>query len=129
MLVGTTLPTVLPLFGLLVAGFLTDAFPQRDAYESVEYGFSLLASLSAAGGFAFLVVRISQGSGFLPFRRPVILAGESLTVAPTGHGEDWPVLIMLLFRPFFVLFAGLGGWVEAHGRSLGLWSAAGPPAI
>jgi hypothetical protein len=26
-------------------------------------------------------------------------------------GEDWPLLISLLFGPLLVLLAGLGGWV------------------
>lgn len=119
MLAGTAGKTALPLFGLLLTSLLTESFPRMEAYESVEYGFSFLASLGAAGCLVFLIVHIYRCGGLPRFHRSVIFTRGIPAVASTSHGERWPLLVGLLFGQFFVLLAGLGGWVEARGRSRG----------
>jgi hypothetical protein len=41
---------------------------------------------------------------------------EAFSVDGRGGGEDWPLLVALLFGSFLMLFSGLGGWVDAYPR-------------
>ncbi len=90
---------------LLLAGLF-----HQDAYADAGYGFSVLAVVGAIGCLGCLLTLVSR-------RRLPTVSGGLLPVPslPTRRtkvpGEDWPLLVALLFGPFFVLLAGLGGWV------------------
>jgi hypothetical protein len=108
--------TVLPAIWLFLAGFL----PQQDVYANADYGLSLLAALGAVGCVGYLLASISRYYQ-APFGSPTLLTGLSseklVSAGNPGEGEDWPLLVALLFGPFLVLFSSLGGWVEARGLS------------
>ncbi len=112
---GAALPAFVPLLGLLLCGLFTDLLPRDDAYEAVEYGFSLLASAGTAGCLGYLFARLPRVLQGLPFSRPAFLRLTPAAIANPGiaPGEGWPLLISLPFGAFFVLLAGLAGWVAA----------------
>ncbi|CAN5596968.1 hypothetical protein BH24ACT21_BH24ACT21_06960 [soil metagenome] len=91
--------------------FLTNT----EAHVGVEYGFSLLATLGAVGCLGHLVAYVYRGPEYLSSVFSVLGTTESLEVRQSGSilfgSADWPLLVALLFGPFFVLLAGLGGWV------------------
>lgn len=105
---------VLPAIGLLLAGLL----PQQEVYAGIGYNLSLLATLSAVGCAGYLANHVIR-------RHEPLLAACSVlagllpvapifgSVAPGKHG-GWPTPVFSILLSFFVLFSGLGGWVEAH---------------
>lgn len=104
------LTSLLPLIYLV-----WDLLPRLTSYGSIEYEISVLAALGTAGCLGHFAVRVYQSSGGLSHLCSL------LSVVPTpdtlSHTEtpvesaDWPLLVALLFGPFLVLLAGLGGWV------------------
>ena len=95
---------------------LADIFlPQQDAYA--EYGFPFLAAVGAAGCVGYLLSAILRlyraplGSRGLLFGSPSVATSSANGLA---GGEDWPLLVALLFGSFLILFSGLGGWVDAR---------------
>ena len=108
--------TVLAAVFLLLADVL---LPQQDAYASAEYGFPLLAAVGAAGCIGYLLSAIFRLHR-APFGSRGLLFGSSAATASVdggGSGEDWPLLVALLFGSFLMLFSGLGGWVDARPRT------------
>lgn len=111
---GALLRLVLPAIGLLLAGLL----PQQEVYAGIGYDLSLLATLSAAGCAGYLANHVirhhepllaacSVLAGFLP------VAPVFGSVAPGEYG-GWSAPVFSILLSFFVLFSGLGGWVEAR---------------
>lgn len=90
-------------------------FSGSEAYTNFGYGFSLLAAFGAAGCLGHLVVYAYRGSERLFCVWSVLSGVELGEVRQPGSilsgRADWPLLVALLFGPFFVLLAGLGGWV------------------
>lgn len=108
-----TWPLPWPLLVVLASGLLAHFAPHDEAYAGADYGISLLATLGAAGCIGYLASRISLRLDLLPRLSPAA-SGPLPTVISAGgpeKGEDWPVLVALLFGLFIVLLAGLGGWV------------------
>ena len=95
----------------LIWGLLSNA----GVYGNVEYGFSLLATLGAAGCLGHLAAYAYRSSDYLTsvfsvfdgVRLPEIRHSGGVLV----RNADWPLLVALLFGPFSMLLAGLGGWV------------------
>ncbi|MGB3633961.1 MAG: hypothetical protein WA982_07965 [Rubrobacteraceae bacterium] len=85
------------------------------AYVNVEHGFSLLAALGAIGGLGHLATYAYRNSRQLSYACSVLGDPGSIEVRRSGgillDNADWPLLVALLFGSFFVLLAGLGGWV------------------
>jgi hypothetical protein len=110
---GTVPVALLPLLGLCMAGLFAELLLQRDAYESLEYGFSLLA-VACCGGylFAFVHQRYRASASLYLLFETVRLAVSFAEGGPV-KGEKWPLLVALLFGAIPALFSGLGGWVEA----------------
>jgi hypothetical protein len=101
--------------------FLADVLlPQQEAYASAEYGFPLLAAVGAAGCIGYFLSAIFRLHR-APFGSRGLLFGSSsvaaFSVNGRGGGEDWPLLVALLFGSFLILFSGLGGWVDARPRA------------
>jgi hypothetical protein len=108
--------TVLAAVFLLLADIL---LPQQDACASAEYGFPLLAAVGAAGSIGYLLSAIFRLHR-APFGSRALLFGSSSAATSTDGrrgGEDWPLLVALLFGSFLMLFSGLGGWVDARLRA------------
>jgi hypothetical protein len=101
--------------------FLADVLlPQQEAYASAEFGFPMLAAVGAAGCIGYLLSAIFrlQRAQFGP--RGLLFGSSSLaafSVNGRGGGEDWPLLVALLFGSLPILFSGLGGWVDARPRA------------
>jgi hypothetical protein len=112
----SALKTVLAAICLFIADVL---LPQQEAYASAEYGFPLLAAVGAAGCIGYFLSAIFRlhrapfGSRGLLGSSPV----AAFSVNGRGGGEDWPLLVALLFGSFLILFSGLGGWVDARPRA------------
>lgn len=100
----------LPAVGLLTMGFL----PEQEAYANADYGFSLLSALSGAGCIGYSMYHISR-FGITVHSWPAIarLAPAAAFSDGPDAGENWPLLVALLFGPIPVLLAGFGGWIEA----------------
>ena len=103
-----------PAFGLVLLGLLVSLFSREEIYAGLEYAFPLLALFGAAGCIGQLTVSISRRSGTLA--SACCIPVEVLRSTVEGHslpGQTGrlPVLMALLFGPFVVLLAGLGGWV------------------
>jgi hypothetical protein len=97
------------LAGLAALLFLVGVVPQQAAHAGIGYAVSLIVVLGAAGCLGGLLLLFSRG---LPLRPSGLLKASPPTTRRTGvRGENWPLLVALLFGPFFVLLAGLGGWV------------------
>lgn len=102
-----------PLLVVLVSGFLAYFARHDEAYAGADYGISLLAALGAASCIGYLASRLSLRLDLLPCLGPAA-SGLSPSAIVTGGletGEDWPLLVALLFGLFLMLLAGLGGWV------------------
>ena len=103
-----------PGFGLVLLGLLVSLFSREEIYASLEYAFPLLALFGAAGCIGQLTVSISRRSG-TPASACCILVEALRSTAEgralPGQTGSLPVLMALLFGPFVVLLAGLGGWV------------------
>lgn len=101
------------LLVVLASGLLTYFAPHDEAYAGADYGISLLAALGAASCLGYLASRLSLRLDLLPRLLPAA-SGLSPSVVVTGGletGEDWPLLVALLFGLFLMILAGLGGWV------------------
>ncbi len=113
--VGTTAPTglVFPALGLLLFGLLTNLSSREELYANLEYGFSVLALLGAAGYIGHLAASIPRRSKGWSFARSATFGvppAAPVQGVPRGTA-GWPVLLALLFGPLVVLLSGLGGWV------------------
>lgn len=105
---------VLPALGLLFSGLLVELLPPEEVYASLDYGFSLVALLGAAGCMGHLAILLSRASAGRAFACCLPAGAPAEPAAPSGvtHcSHEWPVLVALLFGPLPVLLAGLGGWV------------------
>lgn len=81
-----------------------------------EHGLPLLAAMGTVGCVGQLLAFLSRlrlGPGGAPCA-PGPLADPELAPERTERGEDWPLLVALLFGRITVLLSGLGGWVEAR---------------
>ncbi len=101
------------VFSLLC--LLWGLFSGTEAYANVEYGFSALAALGAAGCLGHLAAYAYRNSARLSAAF-FVLGGVGLVEARRTGGlltpnAEWPLLVALLFGPFVLLLAGLGGWV------------------
>ncbi len=93
----------------------------EEAYVELGYAelgyavalLSILGSAACAGYLAFFVFRIHDGDLNLSPLLPVF-SRETASDDGPGAGEDWPLLVTLLFGGISILFAGLAGWVEAR---------------
>ena len=101
-----------PLLALVLAGLLAEVVDHEGASAGIDYGLSLLALLGATGCVVSLAGRISSNLDSLP-RSGISNAPRPIAALPAilVRGEDWPVLVALLFGALIVLFSGLGGWV------------------
>jgi len=113
--------TVLPQTALFAVWLvLVDVSPQQDVYANPDYGFSLLAALGTAGCLSYLLTAIFRLYR-TPFGSRNVLSRstslEAFSVDGRGGGEDWPLLVALLFGSFLMLFSGLGGWVDSGSRA------------
>ncbi|MCA1719485.1 MAG: hypothetical protein LC781_22570 [Actinobacteria bacterium] len=111
---GELLRLVLPTIGLLLAVLL----PQQEVYAGTGYGLSLLAALSAVGCAGYLANHalrhhepLLAACSILAGLLSVALVFDGTALVEYG-GWSEPVVSMLI--SFFVLFSGLGGWVEAR---------------
>ena len=105
---------VLPAIWFLLAGLS----PQQDVYANPDYGLSLLAALGTAGCLGYLLAAISRHHRLRLGARTLFFGPSQvgiLSARASCGGEDWPLLVALLFGPLPILFSGLGGWVEARG--------------
>jgi hypothetical protein len=106
-------PEVLPALCLFLADLL---LPQQGTYANPEYCFPLIAAVGAAGCIGYLLTAVSRLYR-APFGALGLLFGpSSIATSSTdsrGEGENWPLLVALLFGSLLVFFSGLGGWVEA----------------
>ena len=97
---------------------LTELFlPQQDAYASAEYGFPFLAAVGAAGCVGYLLSAVLRLYRAPLGSRAFLFGSSSAATSPANSlagGEDWPLLVALLFGSFLILFSGLGGWVDAR---------------
>ena len=103
-----------PAFGLVLLGLLVNVFSGEEIYASLEYAFPLLALFGAAGCIGQLTVSISRRSGTLTSACCIPVEVLRSTVERHTLPQQTvrlPVLMALLFGPFVVLLAGLGGWV------------------
>ena len=101
--------------GLSLVYLLWSILSSSGTHVGAEYGFSLLAALGAMGYLGHLVAYVYRGPEYL-FSVSFVLGGAgSLEARRSGdvlvESADWPLLVALLFGPFSVLLAGLGGWV------------------
>jgi hypothetical protein len=103
-----------PAFGVVLLGLLVSLISREEIYAGLEYAFPLLALFGAAGCIGQLTVSISRRSGTLASACciPVeVLRSTMERRSLPGQTGRLPVLMALLFGPFVVLLAGLGGWV------------------
>ena len=100
-----------PILAVLVVGLLSDVLRHGEATAGIEYGYALLALFTAAGCLGYLAWRISSRRIAQPSFVTTRLPHAASIVKSDAPGEDWPLLISLLFGPLLVLLAGLGGWV------------------
>lgn len=109
------LAALLRVAPLLVLLLLPEMLTPDEAHAAVDYGYALLATLGAVGAFSYLATRLSS-----PLDFPPIPGGVGLSHAPDAvgatPGEDWPLLVALVFGALIVLLAGLGGWVYSPAR-------------
>ncbi len=103
-----TLAKAVPLLVLLL---LPDALGRDEAYAGIDYGYALLALLGSAGCLGYLASRLSSRLDSLPIRARTILVPARSDTSGDAIGEDWPLLVGLVFGPLILLLAGLGGWV------------------
>lgn len=104
--------TVATVAGLCVVVLLSDHGLCLDP----EHGLPLLAAMGTVGCVGQLLtllgkLRLYPGA---TFATPGCLSGPALGTSGERRGEDWPLLVALLFGRITVLFSGLGGWVEAR---------------
>ncbi len=99
----------------LIVYLVWDLLPRLTSYGSIEYELSILAALGTAGCLGHLAARAYRNSGGLA--DVCSLFGVAPTpnvcsrVETSVESASWPLLVALLFGPFSLLLAGLGGWV------------------
>jgi hypothetical protein len=95
-----------------------DVSPQQDVYANPDYGLPLLAALGTAGCLSYLLAAIFRLYRAPFYQRDVLSRFSSVEAfsADGRGGEEWPLLVALLFGSFLMLFSGLGGWVDAGPR-------------
>ncbi len=102
-----------PLLALVLIGLLADVARPEEAYAGIGYGLSLLAFLGAGGCAVCLTSRLHARLDPLPWTVSDAPAARTFGSIPglSARGEEWPLLVALLFGPLVVLISGLGGWV------------------
>lgn len=102
-----------PLLALVVAGLFAEVVNHEEAYAGIDYGLSLLALLGATGCIVTLTGRLATGLDPLPWAGTIRPAPGPFASPPglPERGEDWPLLVSLLFGALVLLISGLGGWV------------------
>ncbi len=99
------------LLAVLVLGSISEVLRQEGASTTIEYGYVLLGILATVGCLGYMAVRFSSRLADTPLFRITRLQHAANVPHDDIPGEDWPLLISLLFGPLLVLLAGLGGWV------------------
>ena len=101
------------MLALVVTGLLAEMVNHEEAYAGIDYGLSLLALLGATGCIVTLTGRLASGPNPLPWAGTFGCAPGPFATSPglPAGGEDWPLLVSLLFGTLLVLISGLGGWV------------------
>jgi hypothetical protein len=103
-------------FALVVGLLFGEAPVSEQACAELAHAvalLSILGSSASAGYLAFFVFRICAGHPG-PWAALSTVSRKPFADEAPDEGEDWPLLVTLLFRKIPVLFAGLGGWVEAR---------------
>ncbi|CAN5803870.1 hypothetical protein BH23ACT11_BH23ACT11_18530 [soil metagenome] len=107
-------------FSTYAAGFsliwlLWSILYNAQAYNNFEHGFALLATFGAMGCLGYLAAYAYRGPEYLFSVFSLSGGTDSLEAHRTSDvlvaSADWPLLVALLFGPFSMLLAGLGGWV------------------
>lgn len=104
----------LPALGLILAGLL----PPEEVHAETGHGLSLLASLGSMGCAGHL-------ANYLLRHRQTLLAACSMLAAllsvavfldsaASGQRGRRPAPVISMLSSFFVLFSGLGGWVDVR---------------
>jgi hypothetical protein len=106
-----TLIKAITLLAVIALGLVSDVLRHDEASATIEYGYVLLGILAAAGCLGYLAVRFSSRLADTPLFGTTRLPHAANVASDAVPGEDWPLLISLLFGPLLVLLAGLGGWV------------------
>ncbi len=92
-----------------------DLLPRLTSYGSIEYELSTLAALGTAGCLGHLAARAYRNSGGLADVCSLLCVAPTPDVCSAAEtsveSANWPLLVALLFGPFSLLLAGLGGWV------------------
>lgn len=103
------------LLGLSLVYLLWGLLTNAETPLGVEYGFTVLAAFGAAGCLGHLLACAYRGPDCLTVVSSVFGGVGALEARRTAsvlvESADWPLLVALLFGPFFALLAGLGGWV------------------
>ena len=102
--------TLLKLASLFVLLLIPNWLDPEEAYTAVEYSYALLAAFGAAGALGYLAIYFASSLDFPPVFDGVRLS-RTPEIAGDTPGEDWPLLVALVFGPVVLLLAGLGGWV------------------
>lgn len=101
--------------GLSLVYLLWSVLPNSGTHVGIEYGFSLLAALGAVGCLGSLLIYAHRHTEYLSSVFFLLHGSGSLEPRQSGgilvRSGDWPLLVALLFGPFVLLLAGLGGWV------------------
>jgi hypothetical protein len=105
------LAKAIPVLAVLALGLFSDVLRHDEASATIEYGYLLFGVLAAAGCLGYLAVRFSSRLADTPLFGTTRLPHAANVASDAVPGEDWPLLISLLFGPLLVLLAGLGGWV------------------
>jgi hypothetical protein len=100
------------VISLVIAGLLAEVVNHEEAFAGMDHGLFFLALLGAAGCIVSFTGRLSSNPDPLPGAGFVHGPGPSAALPVVGvRGEDWPVLVALLFGAITGLISGLGGWV------------------
>ena len=96
--------------------FLLGLLPQHELFTNPEYVLSLLAAVGTASFLGYLAVLVQRHHRLATCQRTaaVVAPGPISAGDPEHPGEDWPLLMVLLFCPLPILLSGLGGWVQAR---------------
>ncbi len=101
-----------PVLALILAGLLAEVVNHEEASAGIDYGLYLLALLGAASCIVSFTGRLASSLEPLPRSGAPDRPRPTATLAVGAfQGEDWPVLVALLFGALTVLISGLGGWV------------------
>lgn len=100
-----------PILGILLLGLFADVLRHDEASGVIEYGYALVALFATVSCMGYLALRLQSRLMALPSFGVTRLTRAASASDGDAPGEDWPLLISLLFGPLIVLLAGLGGWV------------------